>query len=311
MVLAYSEFVTTQANLLSAIRDAILVSTDWSRPNAAGKPNLLKCTTTRGADMIVDLEDAAPSLARAVMAVWRQHDGTTGVDKAARYLFWRYTTSGASAGMNVHVTVSADKDHLFISAEGPRPTETGAYSATYGSIRTYFFMCDLVPYHASDTNPVVVAGGHMSDNSVSGISLNNHQVQTSQGFNLEPWSFGKLCSVDFITMFTADTIQTKRECLWNDSYYLFPYVVVDDYAGLRGRLSSFFFAGYNQSTDSPEISTPAVGSKVQYDGKWYKLVSPCKGDGSSNYFYGQFGAVANTGSNQGRSVVIAIPCPAP
>lgn len=317
MALSYAEFSTTQANLLADIRTAILASTDWSRPNAAGKPSLYKATTDRGADMIFDLEDAAITLYKFTIGVWSAHDGTTGTNKNTKYLNWRATGTGtgaATATMPLYVVVSAGKNHIYISVEGPRPNDPSASTAASGSVRNYFFMSSLLPYHATDTQPVVVVGGAPTDgNGYASVTNNNHQVQTSKGRNTTmAWSNGKILSLDFPTMFTADTIAVTRPCAFDNNYYLTPYVLFDDTDGIRGRLTSFHFVGYNTTSDAAEIAAAPVGTRVQFDGQWYKLLAINKSDGSSgNSTWGPFGSITNSGSAAYRSIVVAVPCSAP
>lgn len=308
MALHYAEFDTTQANLLADLRTHILTSTDWARPNAGSKPSLYKATTTRGADMIFDLEDAAITLNLMTIGVWRAHDGTTGTDKMQRWLYFRTNTTGAVATMPLHCIVSLSKEHVFISVEGPRPNETGPTSTQVGSLRNYFFMCDVVPYHAADTTPIVVAGGGMAATAAAHISSNSHQINLSRNFvNTASWSVAKLLTLDFPTCSSSETIQVTRQASGDGKYYLFPYVVIGDESGLRGRLSSFFFAGYNFS-DTPEIAVPPVGSKVTYGGQTYRLLAVSKGDGTSAT-WAQFGAAANSSvSTYYKTPVVAVPC---
>lgn len=309
MAVQFTEFVTTQANLLADIRAAILANPDWTRPNAAGKPSLYKCTTTRGADMIVDFEDSAATLLSLVMAVYTSHDGTTGVGKSQRWLYFR-GTAGVTT-MPLYVVLSISKDHLFISVEGPRSTDPNTTSTTYGSVRNYFFICDLVPYHAGDTTPVVVTGGHSVAVPYASVTSNDHQVYISKSKTGIPWDQAKIATIDFPSMFTTDTIQTQRQCAYDSNYYLFPYVVVSDGDGIRGRLANIFFAGYNQTSDAPEVPTPAVQAKVSYNSQWYKLIAANKHDGTSggNNTWGPLGATANTGASSSRSVAVAVPVP--
>jgi hypothetical protein len=111
MAVTFAQFDTTPAGAVAAIKAAILASTDWSNP--AG--DRVICTTTRGAAMVVDLADAAASVATLQFGVYR----TTGLaDKIIRYLRWR--VSGGATSDPLHCAVSAGKDHLFITVEGPR-----------------------------------------------------------------------------------------------------------------------------------------------------------------------------------------------
>lgn len=271
---------------------------------------VLKCTTTRGADMIVDLAESHVNLTGLVMAVWRAHDGTTGTDKSQR---WLYHRAGAATATNIplHCIVSASKEHLFISVEGPRANETGATSAVVGTVRNYFLMDDLVPYHAGDTTPVVVAGGGMAASATASAGNNSHQANFLRNYaNTASWSVAKLLTLDFPSLASTETIQVTRLTTGDGKYYLAPYVCFGDESGLRGRLASFFHVGFNFS-DTPEIATPPIGQKVQYGGKWYKLLAVNKSDGAVAT-WSQLGSAANNSvANFFRSAIVAVPTTAP
>lgn len=309
MPLHYAEFDTTQTNLLADLRTHILTSTDWTRPNATGKPSLYKATTTRGAEMIFDLEDSALDTYRMNMAVWRTHDGTAGTGQSLRWLYWR-PSAGASTNP-LHCIVSVSKEHVFISVEGPRANESGAVNSTYGSERNYFWMSDVVPYFGSDTVPVVAAGGQMASTTYASVSNGSHELNVSRNAaGLTTWPKAKLLTPSFPSVYGSETVNATRSAKADNQVYLFPYVVFEDADGMRGRLSSFFFAGLSHS-DS-DVTPPAIGSKVQYQGSWYKLLAVSKGNGSSSSSsivnWGQFGAALNTSSNPFRSPIVAVPC---
>lgn len=276
---------------------------------------VLRSTTTRGAQMIFDLADGPVEIGNLNMAVWRTHDGTIGavsggVDRSSRWLYWRTNTTSAVWNMPLHCIVSASKEHIFISVEGPRATELGASSATVGSVRNYFLMDDVVPYHAADTNPIAFAGGGMADTAVASAANNSHQGNFTRNFaNTGSWSVAKALTLDFPSVSSTETIQVTRQTGADGKYYLAPYVCFGDESGIRGRLASFFHVGYTYS-DTPELPTPPLGQKVQYDGKWYKLLAVNKGDASSAT-WGQLGSAANTGTNFFRSPIVAVPTTAP
>lgn len=307
MSLHYVEFETTQANLLADLRTQILTSTAWARPNAGSRPDLYKATTTRGADMIFDLSDAAIGVNNLNMAVWRAHDGTTGTDKTVRYLHWRQTGGATTNTLNCVVSIS--KEHVFISIEGPRPSQSGPVSANYGSPRRYFFMNDLVPYHGNDTTPVVVAGGSPFNSGSSLVAQSNYNVHVSRNWaNSASWAPAKLLTLDFPAAYDAATLNVTRQTSADSKHYLAPYVVFGDESGMRGRLASFFFAGYNVA-DTLELAVPPVGTRVQYQGQWYKLLAVSKGTDVSGPYWDQFGSASNTTATTfHRSPVVAIPC---
>lgn len=307
MATIYSEFTSNGTNLLADIRTAILTSTDWSRPNAGSLPNLLKCTTTRGADMIIRLDEAAITQQRMVVSAFRTHDGTTGVDKVVRYLKYKSASTGTLATMPIRCVVSAGKEHLFISVEGPRPGEDGSDHAQYGSVRNYVFFSDVVPYFESpdDVNPCVAFGGGRTGDNQGADWVNGSMTlalsRTRTG--TEPWSTSRLAMLDVPQMVGFYPIQRQTA---NGTTYLSPFVVFEDRDGIRGRLSSFFFGGWNFSDqyDSPLLS---VGSKVTYNGSPYRLLGVSKGNGSERG-YDAFGGINNSsGGLQYRSPVVAVP----
>lgn len=274
---------------------------------------ILKATTTRGADMIVDLADGPVELSNLNLAVWRAHDGTMGAvsggtDRSARWLYYRSNTTNALWNMPLHCVVSASKEHIYFSIEGPRANEPAATSPVVGSQRNYFFMDDVIPYHAGDTTPICFAGGQMADLPGASAANNSYQGHFRRNYaNTSSWSVAKLLSLDFPSIASTETVQVTRFSTADGRYYLAPYVCFGDESGLRGRLANFFLAGFNFS-DTPEIATPPLGQKITYLGNTYKLVAPSKSDGT-NATWGQFGSATNTSiANFFRSPIVAIPC---
>jgi len=308
MATAYTEFTCLGQDLLANLQTAILASSDWTRPNPATLPNLYKGVTTRGAQMCVDLNDAAITTSLLTLGVYRTHDGTTGVDKITRYIPTKRTTTGSLAQNYYRGVVSVGKEHLFISLEGPRPGEVNTDSTSYGSIRSYFFMNDIIPYHPSsiDTVPAVAVGGWLVNSTTSAFSNQNHNTVSSRNpANTGSWSPGKLTSLTFPLSNWSDSIGVN----WtgpDGDLYLGPYVLFDDYSGIRGRLASFFYAGFN--TVSTYETAPNAGNQlITYQGKQYKLLNVTKSDGNAQ-MWGQFGAnPTNSGADSSRSVIVAVP----
>jgi hypothetical protein len=307
----YAEFDTTQANLLADLRTHILSSASWARPNAGSKPDTYKATTTRGADMVFDLSDAAITVNNLTIGVWRSYDGTTFVDKINRYLWWR--NSGGATTNVLHCVVSVSKEHVYISVEGPRSTEASPETANLGSTRTAFFMCDMVPYHAGDTTPTIFCGGHVISNSTS-TSLNPGPLGNLRRdyANVLSWPVCRLVTLTFPvcnTLGNSDhSFNSQRLAVGDGKYYLYPYVCVADVDGLRGRLAAFFYAGMTANgLGTAEVNSPALGSKVTYDGQLYKLLAPTRAGNAGINTWNQFGYVANSGSAQ-YNLAVAVPC---
>lgn len=269
--------------------------------------SVYKATTTRGAQMVVDLSNSA-SVQGLAMAVYQSHDGTVGVGKREKYLPWRY--SGGARNDVLHVTLSLGKEHFFLMIEGPRGGEAGAVHALYGSFRDYVFLSDVVPYDEEDAVPVVVAGG-ANTFAATGASLSNGSYLAHVSRNLQDtasWSPARLASLQFLSAGEDEVVNVQRQRELDGRFILTPYVVFADDTGMRGRLSSLFFAGFNHSSDHT-VPPPQLGSKVQYQGLWYKLIAVNKGDGN-RAAWGALGAVSNEfASNFARSVVVGVPCP--
>jgi hypothetical protein len=269
---------------------------------------VLKSTSDRGVDLIVDLEGGGLSGAYIGTTTYRAYAGTAPgghTDSKNYWLYWK--TSGAVMTVPLHVTLSVGKNHLFFAIEGPRPFETGPTSTTYGSIKNYFAVCDLVPYHAADTTGAVIGiSGSTNGASTPAVSVaNSHQVAVSRDFaNTASWQPGRLASLDWPTIYTTDVVTMNRTCTIDGNTYLFPYVMVSEAEGIRGRLSTFFYCGTTSPSPVTDFPDP-VGTKVSYGGIVYKLVAVNKGDGTS-VAWGPFGSVANNGAIT-RSIIVAVP----
>lgn len=270
---------------------------------------IFKATTARGADMIVDLNDSWVGHNGLALANYRSHDGVIGVDKLTRYLY--YKQASMSPSNPLHVVLSVGKEWFFLMIEGPRANEAGAQNTNYGSLRRYFFMSDLEPYHANDTVPVIIVGGAESSNTTdSGTAQNSglaHCLRNS--FNTGSWQPTRTISPAQQDVNFSHQFNVQRNCIWDGTYTLLPYLCFLDDGGMRGRLSHFFHAG-NTFGDYPDLPAPPVGAKVQYQGQWYKLHAVNKSDGANaRHIWGPFGAANNAaGGVQTRSVVIAVPC---
>lgn len=294
----FAFFESTPANLAADLRTQILNSTDWSRPNAGSLPNLVKATTTRGAQMAVQLDDASVSAVRMQLGVYRTHDGTTGVDKIVRYLNWR-TTGGATSDP-IHCVVSAGKEHLFFSVEGPRAGEANANSSSSGTPRQSFFIGDLVPYHAGDSQAAVVCASQVT----SGTSYTRVHVSRNAA-NDASWVAARMLTLSY-PVYNVGTawLNTMRYSSGDSKWYLWPYVVVEDVAGIRGRLAKVFNAGYSMEGSDGDDPLPAVYSRVSYNSENYILVPPMR-NAQSNLNYNPFGSVSSSTTDD--SPVIAVP----
>ena len=302
MATTYKEFTTTPAALVADLRSAILASSDWSQPNAGAAPNLVSCTTTRGAQMAVDLSDVSPTTQYATFGLYRTHDGTVGVDKAAKRLWFKRVASGALDTVSLAVVVSAGKEHLYVGIEGPRGGMSFADNASYGSMRGAFWVSDLVPYFpVEDTTPTLVCGSPHN-----GVSFDQTIDPYAYTYNAsQSYRQAKLASLREASQFYGGLNRNGSD----GDLYLAPYVVCEDSDGMRGRLNKFFYAGYN-FYDSTEAPVVPVNQEVVYDAEPFKVIAPYKSDGANAATAaGPFGYIANqNGVTQfTRSVLVAIP----
>jgi hypothetical protein len=296
----------------SVTGNALTVDANWSFSHASGTTfksvdTVLQCTTTRGAKMIVNLQAGRADTHWMTGSFYRDYTGTAPggwVDRQDWQLFWK--SAAATNTAILHVMVSASANHLFVSIEGPRAHEPSTTSVTYGSQRHYFFLSDLVPYHAADTSPVVVGGAPTTATAAaSSWTGGSHQGWISRNYaNSASWTPCKLASLNVPTVFTAEVFSLQRTCTIDGNNYLFPYVVFDLAEGIRGRLAAPFYAGptdVSPTNDFPET----IGQQVTFDSKKWRIVAANKGDGTTAT-WGPLGA-ATQGTTVRRSVAIALP----
>lgn len=234
---------------------------------AVGVGSIVKATTTRGAQMVVDFADAAATIAVLSLAFYRTHDGTTAVDKLSpRYLRWKNVT-GASTDI-VHLIVSAGKEHLYVSTEGPRGGEANAESGN-GSTCQSIFIGDIVPYLASDTVPAVVVSAPTTSNSSTTAVFANVSRDSA---NVNSWVSAVLATVAPVGATGGPIAVTQLAADGNT--YLFPYVVLESSAGLRGRISKVWSIGPNAVLAATLTSTsaPSPGTTFTYAGETYIAV---------------------------------------
>lgn len=277
MPTTYAEFDSTPATLVADLKTRITASTDWVAFTGGGLTNTVKATTTRGAEMVVMLDSVAPTVQRAQFRVFRTHNGTTGTDPLERYVIWKTETGGTTA-LPLHCVVSAGKDHLFIAIEGPYAGETGA-SATNGSYRQSFFLGELLPYFAADTVPAVVLCAHTA----TALTTSNVQltcVVSRNQANTASWvpaRLGTVSTVDVGALVTDTANLNPRASDGNT--YLWPWVVAEQAAGMRGRLKEIYFAGHSGPVVLPGEYQPLAGDDVTFGGRTYRSQRPMAGPG--------------------------------
>ena len=236
---------------------------------------LLKATTTDGAQMVVDLADALGGAQRLSMGVYRTHDGTTGVDKLQRYLNWR--DSGGATTDPLHCVVSAGKEHVWITIEGPRLGEPNVSGAN-GSYRQTFALLAVAPYFDNDTTPAVACIGHYGT-SGNDSSVANHAHISRNRAGTASWVQARLLTMavavapttaTFAPMYTTTPSAVVAGADGNT--YFWPYVVVEATDGLRGRLKPVLFAGFNSAVTAGDPIW-VNGQKVVVGGVSYTAIS--------------------------------------
>lgn len=305
---------SAQRQIIAISGNTITINTTWLAAYASGSPvvtknTIVKATTDRGADIILDLDGADSTHGYLGLALYRQWNGTVpgGQVDPDFYHIW-YRSSAFTASIAAHVILSISKNHLYISVEGPRAYEASASNTTYGSLRNYFAVSDLVPYHANDTVPAIIGMGTYNVSAPS-VTLGSFRAGISRdSTNTYSWTPGRLGTIDFPVIGAGDVVTLNRNCTIDGKTYLFPYVMSSLAEGIRGRLSHFFYAGTNAPSPATDVPEP-VGSKVTYDGVVYKLLAVNKGDGvtASTQAWGPLGAALNTNGGPNRSVVVAVP----
>lgn len=262
----YTEFATTPSNWVADVKAAILTSTDWA--NITG--NIVKCTDDAGEQLVVDLQKSGATTQRAGLSVFTSHDGTTGVNEKSFFHFWRTVVSGATVNDPLHIVVSAGKNHLCISSEGPRPGEPFAANIDSGSHKTTFWLGSLEPYFDSTDDPtpaVIVLGANPTD-TVGAVDSACYISKDSTGAVF--WSTGYLA-----TVVTPALTTLYRQGAWialDGNTYLFPWVVWSALDGVRGRLKNCFNAGFMQGSVQSQVTDPVngVGEEFTVGGKTYK-----------------------------------------
>jgi hypothetical protein len=251
--------------------------------------------------MCVDLADAAATALKLQFGVYRT---SALADKVTRYIYWR--TSGGATSDIVHWTVSAGKEHLYIDIESPRPGEINSV-ATVSSYIQAFFLGDVIPYHTADSIPTVVCIGNYVGASGLGTTNMLAHVGRNQANNAS-WVTARLASLHPPTCKSAALISAVQKSSSDSKTYIFPYLIFEEVAGLRGRVAKCFFTGFNFTTGAQQFNDqilPAM-TKLTYGGETYILLAPMKAVQSTSYAM-PWGTGPTSGVVPTNSPVIAIP----
>ena len=313
MGLVYSEFDTTVANLVADLKAKILLSSDYSNPTG----QVVKATTPLGAQIVCDLiGGGSPGTAGFTPTFWRLWTGTPGAGTdqlSGRWLYWKRTGTGSTANP-LHCRVAAGPTLLYIEIEGPRAAEAGADSTTWGSQRQCVCVAQLTPYFAGDTTPAVVVMGSTSTigfNQTTSASVVSQLCHVSRDqANASSWVEAR--------PFTLAQPQTLQALPWttpslasDGNVYLAPWVIYESVAGMRGRLTDVFYAGWQNApshNSADYLSMLQSGDIVTYGGNSHKITMPYKSDGtSSGHVGGSFGMPYNwDGPRQTHGPLLAV-----
>jgi|SRR5215467_2542865 len=303
----YGEFDSTPANIVADLKARILNSTNWANISG-GSGNVMSATTVDGAQMVVDLADAGATSRQIQMGIYRTYTAGAGTDKLTRYLCW-HTITGSTADL-LHATLSVGQDHLFFYIEGPRGGEPNADDATWGSARQCFFIGRLVPYFTGEPNPVVVSLA----NNVSLSSQSQPLVYVSRNrANTSSWVPARMGTLTIPNAQTnAPWFSANRIAAGDSNTYLWPYVVIEEAAGLRGRLAKAFFAGLwapGSAIGTPQDFPPQVYQRLVYNAENYIIVLPHRCTTTTFQSRSAFGWADNssTGEPGMASPAIAVP----
>lgn len=310
MTIAYREFDTTQANLVADLKTNILANTtDYTNPTG----NVVQATTTRGATIAIDLSGYQISVTNLSPKPWRLFSAGVGTDAGPqKWLYWQQYNAGAAA-QPLHCRTAAGKEFLYVDIEGPRAGEANADSTTKGSARTYFFIADVVPYLAADTTPTVCYGaaGQLAASSSAGTNNGTHVIHVGRNqANTTPWIPGKLWTLRAACSPGEWGGLNYQPYAADGNQYCFPYVVMEDAAGLRGRLNGIMYCGQNSQAEQYDTVAPGMsGGTFTFNGNTYKTITPSKGSGQGNnrQSWGALGeAQTDTNGLQITSPLIAV-----
>lgn len=295
MTWAYSEFDSTPATIVADIKAKILLSTDWSNPTG----QVVQATSALGAQMVMDLNPtgATADNQRIRPKVWRAFSGGTGTDSVQRSLYWNQ--SGNNSAAQLHCKVSAGNTLLYIEIEGPRPGETAVDQVTYGSLRQCLFLSQITPYLVADVTPAVFFGGSTSypfgeTPNLSGTTNYFSHVSRNQAATAA-WVSARLWAPGPIHMNQAQAIHSYQPIASDGSVVNFPWMVMEDAAGYRGRLTDLHYCGSNQSYGD-YLANFGPGTDLSYGGNTYRITAPYKANGTNMQVGGSFGMPANNSS---------------
>ena len=186
--------------------------------------------------------------------------------------FYATTGAGNLAGNNAY-TLAASDSHFFFKIQGPTATEVGAYNYTYGSGHGYFMITSFTPYYTTDNATANQVACFSSHNSSVATDF-THLVYVKLGLSSTSNAVAELVTMrpavqDIVAV--GDLIP-NNSALSNVVYW--PYVIIEQNDGLRGRLDNVLFASdYNASLagDSNPVAAYQLLNTMVIDSITYNL----------------------------------------
>jgi hypothetical protein len=143
----------------------------------------------------------------------------------------------------------------------------------------FFFIGDIVPYIAGDSATVVTVSNPSNliawDNDTAWVSRNRA--------NTSSWVPARIATLCMPTSGNQSPpwYNAQRLAQGDGNTYLWPWVVIEDGAGLRGRINKCFFAGVQIQGSAPSNSSfdapPSLYQRLIYNSENYMLIAPMRG----------------------------------
>ena len=302
MAFIYSEFTTTPAGVVAAVKAAILTSSNYSNPTG----QVVQCTAQNGATIALDLVGGgAADNQRMRTLAWRLFSGGVGTNSVNRTFYWNRI--GNATTSTLRCRVAAGNTLLYIEIEGPRAGEANADSNTQGSYRQCIFISQITPY-LGPHHPIGLfrrvrlvprlRGCSVIPNStVAYVSLNQ--------FDSASWVNARLHTLQVPIQGTGTQMFNQRQLATTACTWLHGWSSRTPPGSAAGSLD-MFFAGWNGSDDSYVNQNLADGMPLAYSGNTYKVTVPYRTDGTgSAHCYGSLG-ICNNASAPSRSPMIAV-----
>jgi len=259
-----------QTGLIAEIDDALVTANGWTKSGST-----YTSPTVDGRTLSFTLTDTA-SYTQFVLPT------KSGVTKTL-YMYHGTSAQTVLCDLQIH----AGPDFFYINTKGPGPGAANTWNNTWGSPRTLFGLFPMVPYLPADTaKPWVAIGG----TTTTGLFYADAFVDI--GINGVGWQAARLATIrpaiqDEIA--TGDSLPTRKA---NGLLPVWPFLVVENSAGLRGRLAHVYYGseGYSRTGDTTE-GLYSDGQRIVIDGATHRTRRAYQIPGSTPAgYYCAFGA---------------------